>query len=316
MLSHLFLFLKRAKLATTFVATILVFLFANSANAKLKVVATTSDVGAIVREVTQEGTDLKVELEVIAKGTQDPHHIEAKPSFILVVNRADLVISNGLSLEVGWLPSILRSARNAKVSAGQTGFLELGPQLNPIEIQKENVSREMGDVHPDGNPHFTLDPVRVGQAAVIVAVRLGDLDPSNKEFYLKNAESFKKRLEGKIEDWQKRIKASGVKQVVTYHRTLNYFLDRFAVENSALLEPKPGVPPTGPHIMKVISIIKEKKIPLILVENYFDLKAAERIQSEVPGLRVHSAPVAIASQKDIQTFEELFETLVKLIEKK
>jgi len=282
----------------------------NDAVAKLNVLATTTDLGAITREV---GGDF-LSVDVVAKGTQDPHFVEAKPSFMLKANKADLLIAVGLDLEIGWLPSILRGARNPKINPGSPGYLEIGPTAEPLDAAKGNLTRAEGDVHPLGNPHVTLDPIRVGNIAVTLARRLGELDSTNASTYLERARAFKKRLEEKTRAWQARIDKSGVKKIVTYHKTLTYFFSRFKIQNVAILEPKPGIPPTSGHIIQVIGIIKEQKVPLVLVENFFDPAVTRKILQEVPGVRSHTVPVSIEGEPEIKTFDDLYENLTATIE--
>ncbi len=280
--------------------------------AKLTVVTTISDLRSIASQV---GGD-QVSVTSIAKGTQDPHYIEAKPSFMVKVNQADLVISVGLDLEVGWLPSIIRGARNPKLNVGEKGYLEVGPLVKPLEVPTGNVTRAEGDVHPFGNPHVTLDPIRAGEIAVHIGERLATLDPAHAEMFRKNGKTVQARLVGKAKGWQTRIDQTGIKKVITYHKTLTYFLDRFHLENPAILEPKPGIPPTSGHIIEVIKWIREQKIPLILVENYFDPTVTTKIKQEVPAIRSVTVPVAVDGAIGIDLIDDIYENLVKSVEGK
>jgi zinc/manganese transport system substrate-binding protein len=288
------------------------FIFiASAANAKLNVVATTTDIGAIVRAV---GAD-SINLSIIAKGSQDPHYIEAKPSYMVKLRDADLLVSNGLSLEIGWLPSLIRGARNPKVNPGSRGNLELGSLIDPIEKPTGTLTRAMGDVHPDGNPHFTLDPIRDGDLSIKVAERLADLDPSNKAAYLQRAQSYKDDLSKKTLEWQKRIEKTGIKEVITYHPSLDYFVDRFKLQVPINLEAKPGVPPTTQHILDVIETVKHDKIKIILVDNFFDTKIADRVAKDASGVRVESIGNAVDSAPGLVTTSDVIEALVKAFEK-
>ena len=282
------------------------------AEAKLNVVTTIPDLAVVVSEI---GGD-NVSIQSISKGTQDPHFIEAKPSYMVKVSHADLVVSLGLELEIGWLPPILNGARNPRVMPGTNGYLELGPYISPIEIPTEKVTRAEGDVHPFGNPHFNVDPIRMGTVAVKIAERLGELDPDHAASYAEKAQSFKSRMEEKTKGWQARIKKSGATKVITYHKTLNYFFDRFGIKNPINLEPKPGIPPTAQHILEVIKVAKAQKIKLILVENFFDISFAGKIISEIPDMRVVTIPVEVGGDPTIKTLDDLYENLVSVIEGK
>ena len=286
-------------------------LFSFQASAKLNVVATTTDVGAIVQAVGGEA----ISLSTIAKGSQDPHYIEAKPSYMVKLRDADLLVSNGLSLEIGWLPSLIRGSRNPKVNPGARGNLELGAFIEPIEKPRGGISRAMGDVHPDGNPHFTLDPIRDGDLALKVAERLGELDSSNKDGYVSRAQAFKTKLASKTTEWQKRLDAAGIKDVITYHPSLDYFIDRFHLRVPINLEAKPGVPPTTQHVLDVIDTVNKNKIRLILVDNFFDTHIADRVAKEANGVRVASIGNAVDSAPGLATNADVIEALVQAFEK-
>lgn len=281
-----------------------------TALAKLKVVATTSDMEALVKAV---GGD-NLEISSIAKGTQDPHQIEAKPSYMVKMRAADLVVAQGLELESAWIKPLIQGARNPKIAVGTKGFLELGEKLNPIGVPQGEVSRAQGDVHPGGNPHFQLDPLRLGDAALVVAERLGELDSGNRDIYKKNATEFRQRLKDKNKEWKGRIEKTKVKAVISYHKTLDYFFDRFEIKNPLQLEPRPGIPPTASHLLQVIALMKKDDIRLVLIENYFDEKAGDKVKNEVKGSRILLVPVSVGGEPELKTNEAVIENLVKKLE--
>ncbi len=285
---------------------------ASISNASLNVVTTTTDLAAITREV---GKNL-ISVESIARGTQDPHFIEAKPSYMSKANRADLIVSVGLDLEAGWLPGIIQGARNPRINRGEKGYLEVGSSVTPLDVPSGKVTRAEGDVHPDGNPHITLDPIRAGEIAVVIANRLGELDSLNKNSFIENAKAFQQKLKNKSVEWQKRLDKTGIKKVITYHKTLSYFLDRFRIENPGILEPKPGIPPTSVHILKIIKLMRDQSINLILVENYFDPTVTEKIKQDIKDARTPTVAVAVEGAANISTMEDLYEQLVKSVEGK
>lgn len=292
------------------VFSIIFLAYTNAAIAKLNVVTTTPDLAALVSAVAQD----RASVLAIAKGTQDPHQIEAKPSFMIKMRDSDLVIAQGLELESAWLNPLISGSRNPKIASGTNGFLEIGEQLEPIDVPTAQVSRAQGDVHPGGNPHFQLDPVRMGQAAVIIAQRLSALDSKNSEFYLLNAKTFKDNLESKTKEWQSRILKTGLREIVTYHKTLNYFFARFGLNAAAQIEPKPGIPPTASHLMSVIDLMRAKKVRLVLIENYFDDHAGKKITQILPETVVRKVPVTVGGEPQIQSTEQLIENLVNIIE--
>lgn len=303
---------RKTLVVAKIVSVIASLLLVTQAEAKLNVVATIADLGALAEAVG--GSDVNV--DTIAKGSQDPHFLEPKPSYMVKVAKADLVVANGLSLETGWLPSLITGGRNPKVNPGSKGFIELGSHIDPLEVPKGTVSRAGGDVHPDGNPHFTVDPIRMGLAAVVLAERLGELDPAHRADYLKRAQDYKKDLETRTKDWQERIKKTGVKEVVTYHNDLLYFLERFGLKAAGYLEPKPGIPPTAQHLMDTINLIKNEKIGVILVENFFDTKIADRLAADVPSAKVRVVGISVGSKPELKTSADVINQLVSAIEGK
>lgn len=286
------------------------FIFPFFAFAKIQIATTTTDLAALVRQVGQD----QVEVFALGKGTQDPHQIEAKPSFMVKLRSADLVLAQGLELESAWLTPLIQGARNPKLLA-KTGVMELAAELEPIEIPKGSVSRAEGDVHPGGNPHFQLDPIRLGKAALLIAARLGDLMPAKKEFFIKNAEAYQKQMKDKTTAWQERLKKTGIKEVVTYHKTLSYFCDRFAISCLLQLEPKPGIPPTASHLLSVIEQMKTKKIKLVLIENLYEDSVGPKLKQAIPNVVVERVPVSVEGEPGISTNEQLIEKLVSVFEK-
>lgn len=287
----------------------LFLLVGSAAQAGLRVAATTSDMAALTREVGQN----LVEVTALAKGTQDPHMVEAKPSLMIKLRDVDLVISQGLELETAWLDPLIRGARNPKL-AEASRLLELGPSVNPIEVPTKAVTRADGDIHAGGNPHFQLDPIRLGEAGVVIAAKLGELDGVNKAQYMKNAQAFQKRMAEKTADWQARLKKTGLTEVVTYHKILSYFCDRFQVRCHVQLEPKPGVPPTAAHLLSVIRQIKERQIKLVVIENLYDDAAGEKLKQALPGLKVARVAVSVEGEPDLKTNEQVIESLVRVFE--
>ena len=293
-----------------FSALVALLVLSSPARAELVVLTTLSDLDAVVHEVG--GPD--VSTSAFCKGTQDPHYLEPKPSYMVNASHADLVVSIGLGLEIGWLPGILQGARNPKIQPGQPGFIEVGPMLHPLEVATGKVSRAEGDVHPEGNPHVTLDPERVGDIAIAIGDRLAQLDPAHSAGFKSRAASMKARLAQKTKAWQQRIAKTGVKKVITFHKTLTYFFDRFQLENPAILEPLPGVPPTAKHTIEIIDKAKAEHIGLILVENFFDPTVAERVAKDVPGLRVAVVAVSVGGEDDVKSIDDVYEKIVQAIE--
>lgn len=288
----------------------LILCFSFGAQAKLKVGATTQDIEALVKSVAGD----RVDVFSIAKGTQDSHQIEAKPSYMVKFRDADLVVAQGLELETAWLVPLIQGARNSKIAQGSKGLLELGPSLEPIEVARGDLSRADGDVHPNGNPHFQLDPVRLGQAAVLIGARLGELDGANKDFYAANAGKLKSELAELNKKWSDRIKRTGIVEFVSYHKTFAYFADRFGLKNNLQLEPKPGIPPTASHILHVIDEMKARRLKIVLIENFFDDAVKIKLEKEIPGVKILKLPVSVGGEEAVKTNAQLIERLVTAFE--
>jgi ABC-type Zn uptake system ZnuABC Zn-binding protein ZnuA len=281
-----------------------------SAFSKLKVMTTTTNLKSLVEIIAGD----KVSVESFSKGTQDPHYIEAKPSYMLKASRADLLISVGLDLEVGWLPLILRGSRNPKLRHGGSGSFIAGEYIETLEKPHGAITRADGDVHPEGNPHFLLDPVNAITIAGKLKNKLVKMDPENSKFYEKNFVNFNTILQIKIKEWKRRIKAKT--KVITYHKTLTYFYHRFGIDNISLLEPKPGVPPSARHILGVRKKAKAEGVKLAVVENYFEPTVANRVAKGVAGLKVVVVPVSVKGEQGVNTLIDLYEKLVTAVEEK
>ncbi len=275
------------------------------AHAKLQVATTTTDLAALVRAV---GAD-RVEVFSIAKGTEDPHGVAAKPSFMVKLRSADLVIAHGLELESAWLQPLIQGSRSQKLQV-----FEIAAGLDPIEIPTGNISRAEGDVHPGGNPHFQLDPVRLGKAAILISDRLAALSASDKDFFAKNALGFQKLINDRLKSWKERLKKTGVTEAVTYHKTFSYFCDRFEIKCDLQLEPKPGIPPTASHLISVIDQMKKRKIKLVLIENLYEDVVGQKIKVGVPDAVIKRLPVSVDGESGLDTNEKLIERIVKAIE--
>lgn len=279
--------------------------------ANIKVVTTTTDLASVVKTVGGKNVDV----ESIAKGTQDPHFIEAKPSYMVKLNRADLVVVNGLDLEIGWMSHLLQGARNPRISKDGAGYLDASEAITPIEIPTKKLTRAEGDVHPFGNPHYMLSPENAIKVSKIIEKKLSELKPELKHEFGKNQSEFEKNLNEKIKLWKARVGKTGIKSVITYHKTLNYFLSFFSIQNQITLEPKPGIPPTSQHILKVIEKMRQSNIKHIFIENFFDTSSGKKIRITLPQTRVISVPVQVDGEEGIKNNEDLYEKIISLMEK-
>ncbi len=252
---------------------------------RLRVVATTADLGAITTAV---GGDA-VEVTVLARPTEDPHFVDAKPSFIRLLNQADALVEGGAALEAGWLPPLLDGARNARVATGAPGRIVASTGVTLREVPSQ-LDRSLGDVHPFGNPHYLLDPLNAKIAARTIADGLCAIDGARCATYRGGAERFGVTIDEKLTGWQRTLApARGVK-VLTYHKDFDYFADRFGLEVLATLEPKPGVPPSPTHLTELVPRAQAAGVRLILIEPYRDRRTADLVAGKI-GARVLLVPM-------------------------
>jgi zinc/manganese transport system substrate-binding protein len=244
----------------------------SAAQAKLNVVATTGDFGAIARAIG--GSDISV--TVLAKPTEDPHFVDAKPSLIVKLNRADAVIEGGAELELGWLPPLIDGSRNSKLELGKPGHILGHEGINLLEVPT-TLDRSAGDVHAAGNPHFMSDPVNGKVVAEHIANALCQLDPKSCEHFRANLSKFNGEMDAKLAEWQKILAPYKGKEVVSYHNMWPYFAQRFGLKMDLFLEPKPGIPPTPAHLAEVIGKMKADNIKVIIVQPYQNRKTAETV---------------------------------------
>jgi len=242
--------------------------------AALKVVATTGEYGALA---TQLGGD-RVSVTTIAKPTEDPHFVDARPSQIVALNRADVLIEGGAELEVGWLPPLLEGARNAKILSGAPGRVVASEGIQLVDIPAA-ADRSQGDTHLAGNPHFMLDPLNAKVVAEHIVRTLSALDPAGAATYKANLATFESGLQTKMKEWTAELAPYAGKPIVTYHPTWRYFARRFNLVSDTYLEPKPGIPPSPPHLAEVMQKMKAQNIHVLLVEPYQPHKTAEAVAS-------------------------------------
>ena len=247
-------------------------LCAISAQANLKVVATLPDFGSLAHEI---GGD-KIDLVVLAKPTEDPHFVDARPSFVVSLRNADVLIDGGAELELGWLPPLLQNARNPKIEVGKPGRVQASQGIRLMNVPT-NVTRAAGDVHALGNPHFCVDPIIAKAIAQHIAKSFAAVDPPNAAFYDANYKKFEATINAKLQGWGAIMQTYQGLHVAAYHDSWPYFAHRFGVEIDVFLEPKPGIPPSPSHLTDVIQKMKEFHIKAIIVEPYHDRRIAEKV---------------------------------------
>lgn len=277
---------------------------------KLNVITATTDLASLAQEV---GGD-KINVESIAKGYQDPHFVEAKPSFLLKLRQADLLIVVGLQLEIGWLPPLITQSGNSRIQVGANGYLDASQFAEILEIPQGAITRAMGDVHPLGNPHYWLDPDNGRRVAKGIAGKLGEMDPQDAAYFQQRDQDFERRLAEADKKWQGDMKPFHGRKVVTYHNSAPNFAKHFGLDVVGFVEPRPGIPPTPSHTLDVINMMKRDHVRVIMVEPYFDRKTPDSIARESGGTVVEYLP-SVGGVKEVTTYFQLFDYDIALLTK-
>ena len=271
---------------------------------KLKVVTTTSDLASIAREV---GGD-RIVVTSIARGYQDPHFVEPKPSFLLQLRDADLLAVVGLDLEISWLPPLLDQSRNNRIRPGSKGYLDVSSGVEILDRPAGAVNRSMGDVHPMGNPHYWLDPANAVRIAIQFQQRLAQLRPADTEYFQKRLNDFKLRMNEADKRWRAALAPFRGAKIVTYHNSWPNFLRRYGLNAINYVEPKPGVPPSPSHTFELINQMKNEKVKAILMEPYFDHKTPDSIAGRTGAKLVVLYPSVGGAKTGTDDYFQLFDT--------
>jgi zinc/manganese transport system substrate-binding protein len=277
---------------------------------KLNVITATTDLAALTQEV---GGD-HVSVESMARGYQDPHFVEAKPSFLLKLRQADLLIVVGLQLEIGWLPPLITQSGNARIQQGANGYLDASQFAEILDIPTGQITRAMGDVHPLGNPHYWLDPDNGRRIAKGIAGKLGEADPADAAYFQERFQDFDKRLTAAEQKWDAAMKPYRGRKVVTYDNSFPNFAKHFGLNVIGYVEPRPGIPPTPSHTIELIGLMKKENCKIILVEPYFDLKTPNSVASQTGGKVVQYLP-SVGGEKEVTDYFKLFDYDIDLISK-
>jgi zinc/manganese transport system substrate-binding protein len=280
-------------------------LIGHSAHAEMRIVTTTTDLGYFARTI---GGD-RVHVDSICQGAQDPHFVQARPSYMVTLSRADLVVAVGLELEVGWLPSLVQGARNPAINPGRPGYLEAATAIHPIDIPAGAVDRSRGDIHPFGNPHFWLDPLNAKLAAHAIAERMAQLDASNAKFFRDNEASFEARIDKKLLAWSAQMGPFKNTKVASYHATFNYFQRRFGLDGIGYLEDRPGIPPSPAHLVDLIRSMREQHVPIIFHEAFYDRSTSQMVASR-SGAQLLVLPTSVGGANGTDSYERLIDYIV------
>jgi ABC-type Zn uptake system ZnuABC Zn-binding protein ZnuA len=279
-----------------------------SGASKLNVVTSTEDLAAIAREV---GGD-RVNVDSIARGYQDPHFVEPKPSFLLKLQKADLLVAVGMQLEIGWLPPLITQSRNSKIQVGTAGYLDASTSCRILEAPAGQITRADGDVHPLGNPHYWLDPENGRRIAKALQGRLGQLQSADAAYFAGRYADFDRRLAAAEKTWEAKMAPYRGRKVITYHRSWPNFCARFGLVVVDYVEPKPGIPPSPSHTLELIGTMRQQGIRLILMEPYFAIDTPRSVAQKTGGQVVVLLP-SVGGVKEVTDYFQLFDYDVNLL---
>lgn len=284
---------------------ILVFtmLFSAGLFANVNVAVTYNYLGEIVKEI---GAD-SVKVVVLASPKMDPHFIVPKPSLLPKVHNADMLVLNGAGIEIGWLPPLLNSANNSHVISGSVGFVDVSQVIDMLD-KTTSISRAFGDIHPEGNPHFSSDPHNIIPIATLIAKKLQAIDAKNSKNYQKNLDSFVAKWESYLKKFDADMQECKTKKVVQYHALFRYILNRYAIESIGNIEPLPGVSPSSKHTIELVESMKQKGVNVILQDVYHEQKTAKFIASKT-NANIEIIPHDVGSIEGTDSLEALYNTV-------
>ncbi|MFH0975140.1 MAG: metal ABC transporter substrate-binding protein [Spirochaetota bacterium] len=272
---------------------------------KLHIVTTYPYIASIAEQIGKD----RIKANALARGDYDPHTIIPKPSFIAKLRKADLLIISGAQLEIGWLPPLLKQANNAVVNPGRPGFLDLSTFVKLIDVPT-SVSRDQGDIHPDGNPHFYLNPGNIPLLAEAITKKFSEIDIQNSSYYKTNCKEFLSIWSKKTEEWKKRLSLVKGKSVIEYHKNYDYLLRAFGLSLIGTVESLPGIPPSANHIASLEKIIGAKKIDFILQDVYNPDEAANHLSKKY-GIRLIKLPHDVGAVREAEGIISLFDEIVR-----
>jgi len=275
------------------------------AHANVDVVATVPDLAAIVKEIGGN----KVNVTALSLPSQDPHFVDAKPSLVLKLHKANLLVAVGLDLEIGWLPALQTQARNSAIQAAGNAYLECSSYVAVLDISGARVDRAEGDVHPAGNPHYLYDPRRAAKCAKAIGAKLAAIDSGNARLYKKNLDRFLADLDKARTRWEATLAPYKGKPVISYHKSMTYLVDWLGLDEIATLEPKPGIPPTARHVASVIKSAKAKGAKIVLQESFYPDRTGKLVAAKLGG-RV----VVLPGGADISSGESYIEHMNRFVD--
>jgi len=277
------------------------------AEAKLRVVASIEALADLSKQV---GGD-RVEVTPLSRGYQDPHFVEAKPSLVLALNRADALVYVGLDLEIGWLPPLVQQSRNARIQRGQPGNIDASTAIKPEDIPNvpSDQLRALGDIHPLGNPHYWIPPANARAIAHLLADRFAALDPGGAAAYKADLARFEAQLAAKEKQWTGAAGALRGARVVTYHKSWSYVSHWLGLEEVGYIEPRPGIPPTASHTAQLIELMKKSGVKMVIVDSFYPSTTAKFVADNAHA-RLVVAPSNVGATPAIKSYFDLVDALI------
>lgn len=270
----------------------------------LRVVTSSTDLADMVRAV---GGD-KITVSSLSKGTQDLHKVEPRPSMVMKVRKANMLVRLGMDLDL-WAQSIIDAARNSKVIYGSEGYVDASGRIDKLQVPTGKVDMRMGAIHIFGNPHYWLDPVNANLILEDITNRLCLLLPEGEEYFKQNFHQYTGKIDSAITEWQREMQPFAGTKIVTYHNSWIYFANRFNLQIAGYLEPKPGIPPTPSHIASLVEIMKEEQVRVIIIEPYYNLRVAE-VVAKRSGAKVLVLPSSVGGVNGVDTYLVLFDYII------
>ena len=270
----------------------------------LRVVTTTTDLADMVKAVGGDRTAVNS----LSLGIQDPHLVEPRPSMVMQVRRADMLVRIGMDQDL-WAQSIIDAARNSKVTYGGEGYLDVSARIKKLQVPTGRVDMRMGDIHIFGNPHYWLDPTNAATILEDICNRLTLLQPSGEEYFRENYLQYVAEIDSAVVVWREMMHPFAGTKIVTYHNSWIYFTTQFNLDIVGYIEPKPGIPPTPSHVTELVAKMKEEGVGLIMIEPYYNIRVAETIADRT-GSEILILPSSVGGVKGVDSYLDLFDYLV------
>ena len=278
---------------------------ARPAEAKVQVVTSIETFADLARKVGGNRADV----QSLSKGYTDPHFVQAKPSLVIQLNRADLLVHVGLELEIGWLPPLVLGSRNDKIQTGAPGNLDASVDIPVVDVPQQKVDRSLGDIHPQGNPHYYIAPEPARVVAKEIAERLEQIDPAGRDTYEKNLAAFLNELQRKEAEWMKRAAPLRGLKIVTYHKSWTYMSQWLGLDEIGYVENKPGIPPSPSHIAQLIGEMRRQGAKLVILESFYPRSTVDLVADKA-GARTVVLPANVGADARAKDYFSMVDEII------